>query len=358
MWVHYTIVVGAAMSYLFALGEALRPGPWPMRVFLCSQSFYNALLVTHIACVSLGLTLEPLALNHLWLLAVFSFGPSLYAGYRFAVDGPSGGPLRILLFGLPCFTLLPALLILAAVNPGLAPPPIAYFKGGHAAFGELLTVLGFAVNLVYYALVGWHGRRLFKPAVLKREPGARALVVLLAGSVVLTFYILVIYALRSVAMLSGMGIALTVFVAAGHLVQRRKPDFFHLITEVHTAYRNSRLSGVDLESLSSRLTRLMQVEKVYRQEDLTLAALAAELDISTYQLSEFLNRERKQNFSRFVNAHRVEEAAQTLLKEPDASVLSVAFRVGFNSKATFNLAFRQVLGHSPREFLRQRRPKV
>lgn len=346
------------MSYLFAVGEALRPGPWPMRAFLSSQSLFNALLVTHIAGLSLDIRFEPLLLNHAWLVAVFSFGPSLYVGYRFAVDGPFSRPLSILAFWLPCLAAMTGVSILTAVRPDLVPAPAAYFSGGPPGFSEVCVMVGFIGNMGYYGLIAWHGRGLFRPAVLKREPGARALAVLLAGSAVLTVYIFVIYSMRSVSMLSAMGVALTIFVAAGHLTQRRKPDFFHLITEVHTAYRNSRLSGVDLESLSARLTRLMQVEKVYRQEDLTLAALAAELEISTYQLSEFLNRERKQNFSRFVNAHRVEEAAQTLLKEPDASVLSVAFRVGFNSKATFNLAFRQALGQSPREFLRQRRLKV
>ena len=106
------------------------------------------------------------------------------------------------------------------------------------------------------------------------------------------------------------------------------------------------------QALAKRLDTLLK-EKVYLEENLSVGELADRAGVKSYQLSEYLNRIQGTNFARFINGYRVREAARQLRQEQDASVLSIAYRCGFNSKANFNLAFKAEMGMSPREYLRE-----
>jgi AraC-like DNA-binding protein len=52
------------------------------------------------------------------------------------------------------------------------------------------------------------------------------------------------------------------------------------------------------------------------------------------------------NFFDFVNRHRATEARR-LLVHSDLSVLEIGLEVGFNSRSTFNAAFKKHVGSSP-----------
>ncbi len=112
----------------------------------------------------------------------------------------------------------------------------------------------------------------------------------------------------------------------------------------------SQLSGIDTGSLEETIQRMMKEVKIYRHDTLTLHILAEELDITSHQLSEFLNRYRQQNFNNFINSYRITEAKEILLNEPKASIISIAYRVGFNSPSTFYDAFKKETGTRPGEF--------
>jgi AraC-like DNA-binding protein len=61
-----------------------------------------------------------------------------------------------------------------------------------------------------------------------------------------------------------------------------------------------------------------------------------------------------QAFSEVINQYRVAEF-QRRAKLPDAarlSLLGLALECGFNSKATFNRAFKKVVGLSPSEWIK------
>jgi|GEM_PF-2812314 len=117
-----------------------------------------------------------------------------------------------------------------------------------------------------------------------------------------------------------------------------------------TAPGRSQLTGIDTVSLEETIQRMMKEVKIYRRDTLTLHSLAEELDITSHQLSEFLNRFRQQNFNIFINSYRIAEAKDILLKEPEASIISIAYRVGFNSPSTFYDAFKKETGIKPGEF--------
>jgi AraC-like DNA-binding protein len=110
------------------------------------------------------------------------------------------------------------------------------------------------------------------------------------------------------------------------------------------------LRGIDTDAVRERLTELMTDERVYRDGEMTLAGLARRLSLTPHQLSEFLNEQMGEGFRDYVSRHRIEEASRILRETPRANIMAVCFRVGFNSKSSFNTAFRKFTGLTPSEY--------
>lgn len=299
------------------------------------------------------IVLSPSLLNHMYVPWVYFLGPAMYVLFMSTIEEGYVFKRNRLMF-VPGFALFAILPLCYLINPTLfQASPLEYFSSNETGLAEKFLILGFLINGIYYLTIFVRSLRVFHPASLTREPGARVMLGVLLGSGTLTSFVVAAYAFRSFPILLWSAFAMTLFTSASYLASQRVPSIFQRLGPVvREAYRNSRLSSVDVDALDHRLNQLMSLDKVYHEEDLTLAKLAEILEIKPHQLSEFLNTRRQMNFSRFVNTYRAEEAARILLKERDANVLSVAFQVGFNSKATFNLAFKSILGVSPREFVR------
>ncbi|CCH00078.1 response regulator receiver protein [Fibrella aestuarina BUZ 2] len=111
-----------------------------------------------------------------------------------------------------------------------------------------------------------------------------------------------------------------------------------------------------LPDLSERLNELlayMDAEKPYLDPDLALPDLARRLHTNPVLLSQVINAGSGKNFNDFVNAYRVDEFKRQVREPANAhlSFLGLALDCGFNSKATFNRAFKKFTGLSPKEFV-------
>lgn len=122
---------------------------------------------------------------------------------------------------------------------------------------------------------------------------------------------------------------------------------------VAQSYAQSTLGRVDVATKLTELTRLFEVERVHRDEGLSLARVAELMGLSTHQLSELVNAHLGMGFSRLVRQHRVRDAQRMLVEEPRASVLSVGLAVGFASQSTFYVAFKDELGVVPGQYRKQ-----
>jgi AraC-like DNA-binding protein len=98
----------------------------------------------------------------------------------------------------------------------------------------------------------------------------------------------------------------------------------------------------------------MQYEKVYLDNELSLPQLAEKMAISSQDLSYLINEAYQENFFSFINRHRVEEVKRLLLtkKYDQFNILGIAYQAGFNSKTTFNAAFKKQVGQSPSHFVK------
>jgi AraC-like DNA-binding protein len=115
-----------------------------------------------------------------------------------------------------------------------------------------------------------------------------------------------------------------------------------------------------LDGLVTRITALMEEEKLYQETELTLHQLATKLEVPTYMVSQALNDGMRKNFYDMVNGYRVEEAKRLLLdsKNRNYTILSVGFEAGFNSKTTFNTVFKKFTGLTPTDFRDKEKMKV
>ncbi len=119
------------------------------------------------------------------------------------------------------------------------------------------------------------------------------------------------------------------------------------------AYTESTLKHIDRKEKISCLIQLMEQEKLYVQENLSLAMLAEQLQLNSHQLSELINSEFRQGFSKYIRQYRVEAAKKLLLDEPKSSVLSIGLSVGFSTQSNFYTAFRDIAGMAPGQFRKQ-----
>jgi AraC-like DNA-binding protein len=108
-------------------------------------------------------------------------------------------------------------------------------------------------------------------------------------------------------------------------------------------------------ALLRRLDHLMSVERIYRQEGLTIARLAAKLDLPEHRLRQAINEALGyRNFNAFLNRYRIDEAKAALsdMSQRDVPVLTIAMDAGFQSIGPFNRAFKASTGTTPTEFRR------
>lgn len=118
-------------------------------------------------------------------------------------------------------------------------------------------------------------------------------------------------------------------------------------------YAKSGLKEPEATNLHQRLTNLMEVKALYKQNDITLADLAALLDTHPNYLSQVINEKEEKNFYNYINTLRV-QAFIHASSHPDKkhySLLALAFESGFNSKSTFNKYFKAHTGKAPSEFV-------
>lgn len=153
--------------------------------------------------------------------------------------------------------------------------------------------------------------------------------------------------------LGGWLIATTMILS--FLYMLKYPDFFlYMKREIQKErYARTQLTGLDVPSLLRNLQELMETRKIFLDPDLRLSDLADELAVTSHQLSRILNENFNQNFNAFVNGYRIHEAQQMLLREPDRTILSVAYDVGFNTKSAFNDQFSRITGRTPAAYRKE-----
>ena len=118
------------------------------------------------------------------------------------------------------------------------------------------------------------------------------------------------------------------------------------------ASRTQRLQTTD-DPLVLQLQAVMVAEMPHRDERLTIAGLAARLNVQEYRLRRVINMTMGyRNFSQFLNGYRLAEV-RAALSDPaqrEVPILTMALDAGFGSLGPFNRAFREAEGMTPSEY--------
>ena len=149
------------------------------------------------------------------------------------------------------------------------------------------------------------------------------------------------------------GIIIYYLSIAGYLthIPERFPLYFNPKAETAQA-TEAKEESEELEKLKALILKWMETERPYLEPDLTLNALAAQMQLPATTLSRTINNGLGKNFNDFVNEYRVEEVKFKIrsAEYEHLSLLGLAFESGFSSKATFNRAFKKLSGQSPSEY--------
>lgn len=134
----------------------------------------------------------------------------------------------------------------------------------------------------------------------------------------------------------------------------KQPELFRIPLEAKISEKKARLSKLDSDLLKKKLDSLMENEKVFLQHDLTLREVAKLLKTSTNNISWLLNSVYKTTFYDFINSHRIKEFVKDVeeRKHLKNTILALSLDAGFNSKSTFNKAFKVVMRDTPSNYIK------
>lgn len=117
-------------------------------------------------------------------------------------------------------------------------------------------------------------------------------------------------------------------------------------------YQKSSLSDVDKEKILSKIKHEMDQKGYYTSNLCSLAGLAKNINESTHHVSQVINEKLNKSFFEMLAWYRVEEAKVLMKNDPESKITieELAERVGYNSKSSFNTAFKKLTSQTPSEF--------
>ncbi|MES2676485.1 MAG: helix-turn-helix domain-containing protein [Pseudomonadota bacterium] len=157
-----------------------------------------------------------------------------------------------------------------------------------------------------------------------------------------------------IMMLAGLGFSCWILWQA-----LNKPELFKGISSQLEAVifpaGNKKISTEQAVAILAKLESHMHSQKPFLNPTLNIDTLAEEVDIAAQDISLALNHHLGRHFFDFINGYRIEAACE-MLASPDCSektVLDISLESGFNSKSSFNTAFKKQMHLTPSQYRQQ-----
>lgn len=209
----------------------------------------------------------------------------------------------------------------------------------------LVYVVATLVNL-WPVLVKSAKRVVWKKLGLQKQE-KWLLTIVMANVVIFATFFLSLVGKQCQLYLSGSLIFTFVLYAVALWVMYKKKEPVPMQAPPPPKYANKKVNDEEARALLTRLDQVMAQQELYKNTDLTLAELAAAVDVSSHQLSQVLNDNLGKNFTSCINEYRIKKACAMIAGNHPFSLEAIGYEVGFNSKSTFYTAFRKVMATTP-----------
>ncbi len=358
----YVVVFGGLFALLLGAGRLLAGEKEPGDYYLAALFFCLGVMLLCFVADMRGVFMVFPHAAVFTLLTLPLLGPLMYVYFSRALNMETRSkpyrlihawPAPVMLLLMAPIVFRPAEFKFALYTNNLYSPELKFLRG----YQDVVLIFIMLVMLVYLGALLRRMSFMWEAGALKRERSNRIGTAIIVGAMVN----ILLYMLGQVANDGGLLFRLaammtSVLLAAIYLLGQRSPSFLpSLRTQAARArYEKSRIKGLDVRAISRRMHELMETDKLYSDEDLTLADLARELSVSSHQLSEILNEHIQKSFKNFVNEFRVGAAREMLEREPERTILSISAAAGFNSKSSFNAVFRSMTGKTPTEYKKEK----
>jgi AraC-like DNA-binding protein len=115
-------------------------------------------------------------------------------------------------------------------------------------------------------------------------------------------------------------------------------------------YARSNLTQAMRGRIQRKIGEVLATDAVCDDSMMNLRSLSRLINEKAHYVSQVINQDLGANYYELVNRTRIERAQRLLIEAPERTVLEIALSVGYNSKSTFNTAFRRQAGVTPTEY--------
>ena len=282
------LVLITVLSLLYAIGELVNPSRNELNWYLIISFISLSILSFHgVLFLTGGIQKFPLLLG-CYIPFILLLGPffSLFMMKRLKL--PISFSLRLHL--IPSVIAI-FLLIIFHSDGGERANRIIFMSSEKSIESKEFPFLGL-FNLHFLFYIFFVGRGIFQTIGLKEikeKLSLRLTLIMLFLTSVTSILSLAGFVFRDTRLLVLSIFLLFIFLCLLYLIRIRFPDFFKELEVIvqQGKYQNSRLKGRDLKQIQNDLNNLMLIDKVYCEENISLAILAEELGLSIHQLSEY-----------------------------------------------------------------------
>ncbi|WP_426483721.1 helix-turn-helix domain-containing protein [Flavobacterium sp. 2] len=200
----------------------------------------------------------------------------------------------------------------------------------------------------YIFLSGFESRILLQKTIMNynnSNPSERWFgIIFLGNASIFTSYFLGFSRMPFVSCITGaLAFTFILYLIILVLLYRKRTDDLFLLS----IQKDKKLNNEEALILTQKLEKIMNEKALYKNPNLSLKDLSKEINVSSHQLSQFLNNNLGKNFTSFVNEFRINNACEIIASNDKLTLESVGYDVGFNSKSTFFAAFKKHTGTTP-----------